>query len=724
MIKLIEAYWPDITDSGNPDDKYVFRSFLDQVLVFLAQVGHKKKILEMSGFTLEDEDFKKIMDQNWPKLLEQFMTPTGIKQMPEFVEKLVSINKEYSPGKIGEIKDNKKQVNFRRWLLKRQMLGIYYAIQLLLRGGQASRFIEELAADAFDNYIQLICGSVRGYILNAVQVLDDAIKPELAPIWHDEVMENLTHQIRHVKERYSDVNDFFKETMRLCLFSHLPQRLEDFFDKNDVTFKKAHAEKLIDKLKNEVLPLCDTGKGEILKMEWKNQRCNEKKVEFLTLAEARRLITDSIGGTGNFQEYCRKRFTPERLELLAVSLDNHYATEAAYFFKTPAIKMDNDQRIDTELCLLKKWGSTGGLFERDRYINASFGGGYFLFHNGFGLGIDVGPDFLRHLTQTDFDLLDINGVVCTHPHHDHAAEFQRILLGIREYNRTAGYKRLYYLFPDADDQELMLPGKIREDFALKVFRGNRGDDEKKAVYYFPDTPWGKLHGIRVETLQVKHHIYTDSRYKSGKRKRNRSYALLVSPLVDGKPLTSILFSGDAEYQEGLFEKIDPKYKPEILVLNISSARMRDITAAEPKASFIPPSPPVKKNHLGYSGVLSCMARLREKYDYKLAVISDFFEAQSQMDSRLIITKSLSKDLPTRDGTPPTIIASEVGTRFRFTKENGLEFFCSNRCHMENKGFVPLRIQKISQVEKDNRYAKKEPIRHLCLQCELGYAQCS
>lgn len=779
--QLIKLYSSIFKSPKNPDDAYAFRFYLDQVLSLLAKIGYEHEVLEMPGVPPS----KELKAESWPILLNRFMTGTSMLQFFELLYDLININRSYPEEKIRSIgintKINTKKVKFRRWLLKRQMLGIYSAIMLDLRKpgvlykptyADTLNSFKRLAADAFENYLSLICDSAKEYIDAAVSSLK-TVQSKMKPLWHDEVVENLIHQFNHIKKRCSDVGDFFKETMDINLFGWNPEELKKYLNISEKLFKNKTVEVLINELEKKRQLLVDSSPTEIL-------RCKEKKHPGENIQQS---IADALCPSADFWDVCREKFTPARLKLLAVSLDNQYSTEAAYFFKTPAIKLDKKEPIETELCLLRKWGSTGGLFESERDINACFGGGYFIFHNGFGLAIDVGPDFLRNLTQyTDFDLMDINGVVCTHTHHDHAAEFKRIVMGIREYNRTVGYKRLYYLFPDADDLEMVHPEKIREDFCIDVFHGKPREttNEGENVYYFPNNQWGKKHGIRIQPIRVKHEIYKDRRYyqlkksidelkeklkepgisqekskaiqlnlnkiqdkmkkiqneykkKCGKGKklgtegeRGWSYGLLVSPLIEEKtekngkeesvvkPLTTILFSGDTEYEKNLFEKIDPGFKPELIVLNISSVRIGDVIAAKSGEEFKTPLLDTKNNHLGYTGALTLLTRLRDQY--KVAVVSEFFEPQSEVDSRLLITGSLMKDLNTSKNAPKKILASEPGIRFRWPKRDRLEIFCTHLCHVDNKGFVTPYEKNIRQAKRSS-YARKEPILMVCNACE-------
>jgi hypothetical protein len=469
------------------------------------------------------------------------------------------------------------------------------------------------------------------------------------------------------------------------------------------TFKLGKLKKIKGKSPEHQLTVLKTLIAQYADNEIPQIECDLKeKRETLTLAELKIKIENAVKGSV-FKEFCRKRFTFPRLKVLAVSLDNLYSTGSAFFFQTPGIRTERTGKIDTELCIMKKWGSTGGMFQRERYINTSYGGGFFLFHNGFGLAIDPGPDFLKLLVQnSDFTLMDINGVVCSHPHRDHSAEFPRILTGVREYNRSAGSKRLYYLFPHKKDRDIIYPAPMREKFAVNV----RTLFKKKGAYFFPEGQWSKTHGIRVQSLPVTHRIH---------KGREKSYGLLVSPLNDGKPLVNILFSGDARYRPGLFESIDAKYKPDVLVLNIASTLIDDITALEPGA-FLKKGKSIQPNHLGYTGVQSILNRLQ---GFQAAVINEFYEVQSLLDERLFIVNALKNDIKTyeNESSIKNIFCVEPGLRFRFKEGEGrkMGIFCSHLCNSSENGFVPIPEAGIEQF-KQNLSCRRTPVLTACRNC--------
>jgi hypothetical protein len=84
------------------------------------------------------------------------------------------------------------------------------------------------------------------------------------------------------------------------------------------------------------------------------------------------------------------------------------------------------------LLVLREWNSytpaIPGESERIR------GGGYFIKHQGTGIVIDPGFDFLEIFNEAGGRLCDIDHIVITHAHNDHTAEFESILMLLHEFN--------------------------------------------------------------------------------------------------------------------------------------------------------------------------------------------------------------------------------------------------------------------------------------------------
>jgi hypothetical protein len=723
LEKIVFLYRDRMVKSGKAADKLVFPVYLDRLLSFFAQIGKEGEVLELENSFTERQvpGLANLTAVSWTRLAHTFLTGYPDKDHFPLFQRMNKLSRDYIKSDFRKIIldeksvydpiiKNKKLINLQAWLLKRQMLGIYAGICAYLPTGNKQEKAREdllfnnlslLCRDVVENYAYLIHYTVHGYLYAAIRALENCTEDGYKPQWYGDIIDNLKNQLEYTRYRHAEVTDFFKETMALPFLVTCPDKLITALNKvglEDV--RKKSPEQQLDVLKILIPEQADNDEPRVL---------YGPKKERETLTELKNRIEKAVRGAA-FKEFCRKRFTFPRLKVLTVSLDNLYSTGSAFFFQNHGIRTERTRKIDTELCIMKKWGSTGGMFQRERYINTSYGGGFFLFHNGFGLAIDPGPDFLKLLVQhSDFTLLDINGVTCSHPHRDHSAEFPRILTGIREYNRSAGFKRLYYLFPHKEDCDIIYPAPMREKYAVDI----SADSKEDGVYFFPDgqCQWGRTHGIRVQSIKVTHRIHQG---------RENSYGLLVSPLKEGKPLVNILFSGDARYRPGLFESIDAEYKPDLLILNIASTLIDDITALEPGAYLEEGSDSIQKNHLGYAGLQSILNRL---HGYQAAVINEFYEIQSLLDGRLLITNTLENDIhdTTENGNPfKNIFCVEPGLRFRFKAgETGgksqIDIFCSHLCSVSENGFVPIPETEIEQF-KQNLSCRRTPILMTCGNC--------
>jgi len=697
-IQLIEDLSQSFQDSSIIDNTYNILVNSDRMISFFAQLGYEDYLMDTGINPLDNPEFLRVLEMSWVKLFKRFLNCRTVSNCHLLLKDLFnSCNKLYVD--IDKIKSLKTAVTFRKWLLKRQVMGIYTAILVdvldpeFFRLQESEIFLQvfkQWVERTYSNYLALLCTSVEYY---AASALDTIQKIGSNSQYHEDVVEDLIHQVKKISYRYSDVHDLLKSTLTISFSFDWAAEIETHL-RNTRPQEPIEIKETIAWLGNAL---------EFIRESNRRFQAENRHQDNLTLIREK----ISANGENSFWAQCQEKFDPYRLRVLVASLDNKYSTGSAHFFNNPVVKLDKEEPIATELCLLKKWGSTSSIFERDKNHTANFGGGYFLYHNGFGLAIDPGPDFLKNLTQyTDFDLMDIGGVACTHTHYDHYADFFRIVLGIREYNQYAGYKRLYYLLPDADDQT-MFPEKLKEDFCINVFidiaqPGQTVGEER--CYYLPDTDWGRENGIQVKPIEVVHEIYGRSPTITG-AERTRSHGLLISPLKEGKPMTSILFSGDAEYDPTLFSGLNP----EVLIFNISSIRFNDITSCGPA----PLEKPVKKNHLGYAGILSVLKRLKGT---KLGIISDFFESQSEVDSRLLILSALESEIVENTEKPGNLLlVSEPGMRLRWNDKNELQLYCSVLCGQEG-GFVNLSGNPELSQRKKELFPRAEPIIMCCRQC--------
>ncbi len=146
---------------------------------------------------------------------------------------------------------------------------------------------------------------------------------------------------------------------------------------------------------------------------------------------------------------------------------------------------------DNFLVILKEYSSFTPL------ISLRTGGGYLLVFGGRGYVIDPGHNFLHNFFAAGFSISDIDGIIITHPHDDHVANFEGILTlvyqlrkrGISDkkigiYINESTYKK-YEIWLDADKEFIdpweislnpnepmtyLLPGYHGEPLSLKITR--------------------------------------------------------------------------------------------------------------------------------------------------------------------------------------------------------------------------------------------------------------
>ena len=98
--------------------------------------------------------------------------------------------------------------------------------------------------------------------------------------------------------------------------------------------------------------------------------------------------------------------------------------------------LSEDSRLNPDnslLFVLREWNSYTPAVpdesEEDR------GGGYFIWHQGQGIVIDPGYDFVENFYRAGGRICNIHHIVITHAHNDHTADFERLLNLLYEYNR-------------------------------------------------------------------------------------------------------------------------------------------------------------------------------------------------------------------------------------------------------------------------------------------------
>ncbi len=167
------------------------------------------------------------------------------------------------------------------------------------------------------------------------------------------------------------------------------------------------------------------------------------------------------------------------------------------------------------LTVLRRWQSFTPALSIGSEVGHK-GGGYFVYETNKkgeikeGLVIDPGFDFLENFFDEGFSIRDINAVLITHSHRDHASDFMSIVTLVHEMNKKG--KRV---FRDDKWEEkkliLFITEGCHQNFAAQI-RRNR-DSFRDVIRIKQDTPpysnKQHLECFRVEATKANHYDQSD-----------------------------------------------------------------------------------------------------------------------------------------------------------------------------------------------------------------------
>lgn len=339
-------------------------------------------------------------------------------------------------------------------------------------------------------------------------------------------------------------------------------------------------------------------------------------------------------------------------------------------------KKNPDAKTDS-LCLVRRWSSSHPLVAGEKYSQNLFGGGIFLYLNGFGVAIDPGPDFLSNLMfYTPFEFSDINAVVVTHSHVDHNGSVDQILsLGYeRRRNMVDGdsgrlrEQGIEYVIceaePDPRDYLRMRRRRCKQSGKCENPKCeeegiclNR-EDGVSQIHFISEYPHRKdsqrfekeLSGtsLVIEPIRVVHRF----------RYNDKSAGLTMTIANQEGKKIRIGYTSDTAWFDFIPSETPPKSLADklegcdILVANIGAVTWSDLCADPPA------------NHLGLSGVVKLLNRLEHRPD--ILILNEWAAQNAAVDYRLETARSIRSS--GSHNWPECVLVAEVGLRVAWDNE--------------------------------------------------------
>jgi len=299
-------------------------------------------------------------------------------------------------------------------------------------------------------------------------------------------------------------------------------------------------------------------------------------------------------------------------------------------FASPERRIPED--FPSFMSILRRWSSHRPTLPMP---NASTrGGGYFVFHKGYGIVIDPGPGFIENFYEEGFSVADIDAILVTHAHLDHLADLEGLLNLIHNVNSQIRVQIEKELKGETGNVQAVVERLRTEakridlllNFGAFIKCSNwlslrHGLDVRDIQVmhagdvYELSTPAGPIH---VHATRAAHHEGIDRRYSLG----------CVIDLGNFR----VGFTGDTAWQPdgGLAEPF-ARLRPIVLVVHVGTVERDALQAAEGEREFA-----FHHQHLGLLGAAAMIRRAAPK----LAVLSEF--PQELASLRQEIAKGLSE----------------------------------------------------------------------------------
>jgi ribonuclease BN (tRNA processing enzyme) len=273
------------------------------------------------------------------------------------------------------------------------------------------------------------------------------------------------------------------------------------------------------------------------------------------------------------------------------------------------------------LAILRGWSSAVTLVEGGE--GKWRGGGYFLIWQGKGIVIDPGFDFLRSFHDAGFHTFQIDAVIVSHNHPDHNNDLKPIddLIYEAFWRKRRGP---YAVFPDCDTNDSVIYAVENADHRVS-----------EELHY---SQYQKSNILQLENYEIPLPITITTFRAEHDENVPRSLGIVIDLLDENHQATlRIGYTGDTQYYDRLPSKLE---NCDILIAHISEPSEEELLHPEK----------LKKNHLGYQGVIKLLQGIKAKP--KLVLIGEFWAGLE--DTRIEIIQGLRERTGMRNIYPAGI----------------------------------------------------------------------
>ena len=302
--------------------------------------------------------------------------------------------------------------------------------------------------------------------------------------------------------------------------------------------------------------------------------------------------------------------------------------------------------FDSFFSVLRKWNSYTPVLPSTSGDN--LGGGYFLFHNGKGIVIDPGFNFIENFYSQGFKVADIDAVIITHAHNDHTVDLEAILSLVYKLNKERR---------EAESSDLRQPDK-KIDLLVNAgtFMKYSGwlslrTEDNSTNYVSSITVMHAGHtyeygGLKIHAVKAKHHEIVSSEYCIG----------CIIEATGENPFKFGLTSDTGWAHDGSISKPYIEHAPDMMVIHIGSIKEKEFkyNQAETKDAK---NKCYDEYHLGILGTTNLLLDTKPK----LALISEFGEELKEV--RRQIAEALEKVLNS-EGVELKCLPSDIGLHIR------------------------------------------------------------